>query len=96
MTCTLVIGLTGCASKGKQQSDDTLQTQTLPAKSEKESQDHSDIDVENGIKTQVSTTKSNENGQEGQIDTELEEELKKYRQERFMQAGLIQGSCGRG
>lgn len=92
--CVIVMGLTGCAKVTEKVADNSVKEEVFVTE-ESEKVDNNNTQIQNEIDTQTLSFKKNENITVGQTDAELEEELKKYRQEReemIQEAnGLVEG-----
>lgn len=88
MACVLVMGAAGCAGGGEQAPDSRQNIESLPHGSETEERTDNGAIIQDGSKApeeaQVQTPSAEEDGAAGEEKTDavLEEELRKYRQER--------------
>ena len=89
MVCVMVMALSGCASGNEPKPDTLIQTENFSTGNDNAVQNKTDDN------TQPAFSKNDEDMTQQQTDTELEEELKKYRQEREDEIqesnGLVEG-----
>lgn len=96
VVCAMVMGLAGCAKEGGSEPDAPIQIESSAIRDEnKEETDVSDTQVQGESQVPTQVPENNEGNAGEQMDTELEEELKNYRQERedmIQEAnGLVEG-----
>jgi len=83
--CIFVIGLAGCGNESEKNSEELVQTEVFPMNKGNEEQSSMDDNAQNGTEMQSSS----------ETDGSIEEELKRYRQEREdniqESKGLVEG-----